>query len=262
MTLAAALVAIATAPGFLQDHASVDLAGKVGSSPVRMNLWRNGTHVEGYYLYESHYVIIDLSGTLQKDGRIRLEESGRSGDPKEVFSGRAKSVGLSGTWTPRLGKSQKFSLHVDTLAALPPSSWQQFERASCPVTFRFPSRWRPHEEESSTVLDAVTDGFDDAIMVRWGRSPEAPRPYEAGTERWLLVGENGPFPASDSLHIAGLSVSRDDRPCRIQSSRGYQGLGDCACALVHGDGFWVVFDTQGPRYGPALDLILSTLEAR
>lgn len=263
MTIAAALVALAatTAPGLIQDHATVDLVGTVGSSPVRMNLFRNGKRIEGYYVYEKRYVIIDLAGSIESDGRIRLTESGRSGQSKEVFSGREKKDGWSGTWSPRgQGKSRKFSLRVNSNPYQAPASWRRFERASCPVSFLIPPRWRPHEEEGRVVLDAVTDGFDDGLEIRWGKSPELPTPYEPRPDRWFLTGENGAFPATDSLKIGGLAVSRDDRPCRIQSSRGYQGLGDCASALVRGEDFWVVFNTQGPRYGPALDLILSSLK--
>jgi hypothetical protein len=87
VTIAAISLAVAIATGPLPDHASADYAGKVGSSAVRMNLWRHGDQVEGYYLYESRYVVIDLAGPMEPGGHVRLFEKGRPKGAREVFSG-------------------------------------------------------------------------------------------------------------------------------------------------------------------------------
>jgi len=261
VTLAAVLLAVLMTSGPLPDHWEADYAGTIGSSRVRMNLWRNGTRVEGYYLYESRYVTIDLAGTIDKDRKLRLTEKGRQGRSKEVFSGQLEEDRFEGNWSPRgQGKKRKFSLLHQESAWTAPASWRRFEREGCPVTFLFPGKWRPHDREGATVLDEITNVYDDGLSITWGRSPAVPEPYELRGDRWYLNGENGPAPATDSLHVSGLRVSRDDRPCRMYSARGYQGLGDCACALVRIGDSWVVLDSQGQRYAPALDLILSTLQ--
>jgi hypothetical protein len=261
LTIVSALLAVVVATGPLPDHASADYAGKVGSSAVRMSLWRHGDQVEGYYVYESRYVTIDLAGTIDSQSHVRLLEKDRPKGAREVFSGELEENRFAGTWSPR-GQGKKRSFHLLTHDGpwSAPTSWRRFERAGCPVSFLVPPRWRPRDQEGSIVLDAFTEGFDDGISVTWGKSPAAPEPYERRGERWFLNGENGAAPATDSVRVSGLRVSRDDRPCRIESAHGYQGLGDCACALVYAGDSWLVFDTQGPRYGPVLDVILTTLQ--
>src|SRR5262249_62394879 len=118
----------------------------------------------------------------------------------------------------------------------------------------------PHARGGGTVLAQSTNVYNEGLPITWGRGRAGPEPSGLRGARWYLNGENGPAPATDSLHVSGLRVSRDDRPCRMYSARGYQGLGDCACALVRIGDSWVVLDSQGQRYAPALDLILSTLQ--
>jgi len=261
LTIAAVLLAVALTPGSFPDRSPVDYGGTIGRSPIRMNLWRDGEHVEGYYVYESRYVSIDLAGSLQGDGHLRLSEKGRSGGSKESFSGLVSGDHFEGTWTPRgQGKKQTFRLALHRGAWRPPASWRRFEHAGCPVTFSLPGHWLPRDAEGSTTLDTIADREDDGLSVKWGKDADDAKPYEREGDRWFLYGENGRAPATDSLRVNSLRVSRDDRPCRVYSSEGYQGLGDCACALVHGPGFWVTFDSLGQRYAPALDEILTTLQ--
>jgi hypothetical protein len=101
--------------------------------------------------------------------------------------------------------------------------------------------------------------YNDALSVSWGSGPTA-GPYESRPDGWYVINLDVLVPAHDTLTVSGLRVARDDLPCQVESSRGYEGLGDCASALAHGSDFWVVFQSSGPRYAPALDLILTTLQ--
>jgi hypothetical protein len=109
------------------------------------------------------------------------------------------------------------------------------------------------------ALAAVSRGFDDDLHASWDRMDRNPPRYRRHGEGWFFTDESGDHPIAGPVRRGALLISRNDLDCRIQSARGYEGMGSCASALVLGPDFWVVFQGSGPTYESALDVLLTTL---
>lgn len=92
------------------------LAGKIGDNIlISMDLTRKDTALFGHYVYLSKNQPLELSGTIDKAGNVKLSEfvpaPGPEGDVKETgkFVGKIDSKGFKGTWSGG-GKSFPFEL--------------------------------------------------------------------------------------------------------------------------------------------------------
>lgn len=253
-----ALLAVTVATS-LAGGETVAFRGTLGDLPIRMSLTQHEGKIGGFYLYESRFVPIALDGTIQPSRRVRLADTEHPQRP-EKFEGRISGSRFLGTWTSADGKKkQPFSLRQDGRPTAAPATWKRFRGPRWPVSFRIPAGWSPVADENGIVLAAVSRGFDDDLHASWGRMDRDPPRYRRQGEGWFFTDESGDHPIGGPVRRGALSISRNDLDCRIQSARGYEGMGSCASALVLGPDFWVVFQGSGPTYESALDVLLTTL---
>lgn len=253
-----AIVGVALASVFASGQ-TVDLRGTIDGLPIRMSLTGHEGKVAGFYLYESRFVPIALEGTVDTGRRVSLADT-EPAPGAERFEGRLAGSRFTGTWTSADGKKKRaFVLRPNPRPTGAPGTWPRFRGAGWPVSFRLPATWKPVADENGLLLAAESRGFDDDLHATWGRmSTEPPRYHKVG-QGWFFTDDVGDHPVAGPVRRGDLTISRNDLDCRIQSARGYEGMGSCASALVLGPDFWVVFQGSGPTYESALDVLLTTL---
>jgi hypothetical protein len=97
--------------------------GSIGNTlGLQMKLIRKGEAFSGSYFYEKVGTKIDLSGSIDKDGNITLEELAPDGTQTGIFKGRWTinaedgMVELAGNWTrPDGQKKTSFTLHEEPI---------------------------------------------------------------------------------------------------------------------------------------------------
>lgn len=96
------------------------LTGTVGEAPVIAMIERDGDALSGWYLYFNHAKLIQLSGRIDTQGHLRLEET-VSSHVNATFEGAADRDQWTGVWRSEASKSSlPFRLHEnrDLLASL------------------------------------------------------------------------------------------------------------------------------------------------
>jgi hypothetical protein len=72
--------------------------GAIDKYPVTFHLYRINNSFSGYYYYNSTEETIDILGTLDKSGLLKLKHTDNDFKVDEVFSGNFKDSSFSGTW--------------------------------------------------------------------------------------------------------------------------------------------------------------------
>jgi hypothetical protein len=96
------------------DGFSKTLEGDIsGKYPVSMQLIRKGKQLEGSYMYTKVGTAIPISGTMDENGNISLQEFDEKGNPTGVFEGTlTRDFNFTGSWhKPNNNKQLPFSLH-------------------------------------------------------------------------------------------------------------------------------------------------------
>ena len=96
--------------------------GSIGSAvDLQMKIVREGGGLSGSYFYQKIGTKIDLKGTIDKDGKVTLEEFDSGGKQTGVFKGLWKPdedglISIAGSWTkPNSDKKTAFSLHEEPI---------------------------------------------------------------------------------------------------------------------------------------------------
>ena len=96
--------------------------GSIGSAlGLQMKLVREGENLSGSYFYQKVGKKIDVRGTVDKDGKVTLEEFDANGKQSGVFKGNWKqdengAIEIAGNWTkPNGDKQAAFSLHEEPI---------------------------------------------------------------------------------------------------------------------------------------------------
>jgi hypothetical protein len=96
--------------------------GSIGNTlDLQMKLVREGEKLTGSYFYQKVGTKIDLSGTVDKDGNVTLEEFDSGGKQTGAFKGLWKQdaaglIEIAGNWTkPNSEKKTQFSLHQEPI---------------------------------------------------------------------------------------------------------------------------------------------------
>ena len=96
--------------------------GSIGNAlDLQMKLVREGEKLAGSYFYQKVGTKIDLRGSVDKDGKVTLEEFDPGGKQTGVFKGIWKQTGdgsieITGDWTkPNSEKKTAFSLHQEPI---------------------------------------------------------------------------------------------------------------------------------------------------
>ena len=96
--------------------------GSIGNAlDLQMKLVREGETLSGSYFYQKVGAKIDLRGSVDKDGKVTLEEFDSGGKQTGVFKGVWKQtaegpIEITGDWTkPNSDKKTAFSLHQEPI---------------------------------------------------------------------------------------------------------------------------------------------------